>query len=328
VKDEQVTLVIPGRNCEATIGECLSAIVPLQTRDGSRLGEIIFVDDGSTDGTAETVSAFSVRRIDGGGRGPGAARNLGWRSAEHPLVWFVDSDCVAEGDPLSPLLRHLDDPRVGAVSGSYGNMRPDSLLACLIHEEIVERHLTMPTNVNFLATFNVIYRKRVLEEVGGFNEKYLKAQDAELSFRVMEAGHHLHFDVSSKVKHYHPCRWLRYFSTQRQQGYWRVFLHMNHKGHAVGSHYSGLIDHVQPPLAMLVLVSTPLIAFPGVWVAPAGLLGLMMVLQIPMTMRIVRRTGRIRYFAFAVMSSLRAIWRGVGMTMGVLDYVRTSGRGL
>ena len=99
---ELVSLVIPGRNCARTIGQCLQAVTSLQ--DSSRLGEILFVDDGSTDETADLVAKFPVTYVRGNGKGPGAARNIGWRTAGHPLVWFVDSDCIAQPDALELLL--------------------------------------------------------------------------------------------------------------------------------------------------------------------------------------------------------------------------------
>ncbi len=129
--DNTVSLVIPGRNAASTIAICLESVVPLLGSAG--LKEIIFVDDGSTDNTAEIVAQYPVRCIAGKGKGPGSARNLGWQAAKTPLVWFIDSDCAAEKDALSILLAHLDDPEIAGVGGSYGNMRLDSLLACLIH---------------------------------------------------------------------------------------------------------------------------------------------------------------------------------------------------
>ncbi|MCA9256755.1 MAG: glycosyltransferase, partial [Phycisphaerales bacterium] len=209
---------------------------------------IIFVDDGSTDDTASIVNERPVTLLPGSGTGPGAARNLGWRAATSTYIWFVDADCVAEPDALATLLPHMNDPNVGGVSGSYGTMTDHSLLSQLIHEEIVERHRRMGRRVNFLATFNVLYRRDALLEVGGFDERFLKGQDAELSFRVMNAGFELHFDIASRVRHYHPTRLRSYLKTQRQQGYWRLFLHLDHKGHAMGDSYSGFSDHIQPPL--------------------------------------------------------------------------------
>ncbi|MHC4946692.1 MAG: glycosyltransferase family 2 protein [Planctomycetota bacterium] len=312
-----VSLVIPGRNCGATLRPCLASVVPLlETEPG--LDEIIFVDDGSTDDSAAIAGEFPVRCLSGPGRGPGAARNLGWRAARAPLVWFVDSDCVAEPGALERLLPHLETPGVAGVSGSYGNLVPESLLACLIHEEIVERHRRMPTKVNFLATFNVLYRRSVLEAVGGFDERYLKGQDAELAFRVLEAGHELHFELASRVGHHHERRWLRYLRTQRQQGFWRVRLHHEHRGHARGDAYSSVVDHAQPALAVLLLASLPLVLVPGgAWVV-AGLLVPTAAAPLPMTGRLLRRLRRARYAAFWWMSFLRGFWRGVGLVHGVL----------
>ncbi len=324
MNSDLVSLVIPGRNCGSTIRQCLDAVVPMLER--SRLAEIIFVDDGSTDDTASIVAEFPVKSINSGGRGPGAARNAGWRAANHPLVWFVDSDCVAEPDALELLLPAMDDPKVGGVSGSYGIMNPESLLACLIHEEIIERHRAMPSRVDFLATFNVLYRRAVLEKVDGFDERYLKGQDAELSFRVMAAGYELRFAFDSRVKHYHATSWRRYLRTQRQQGYWRVWLHMTHSGHTTGDSYSRLSDHAQPPLAMFVVVSCPLLFFSVFRWVPIALVVLLGAMQAPLTLRLVLRLGRLRYLMFGVMSFVRAFWRGVGMAHGALDYLITRSR--
>lgn len=322
MSDETVSLVIPGRNCERTIARCLDAVVSML--DQGRLKEIVFVDDESMDRTVEIVTGYPVTIINGNGNGPGAARNLGWRAAAHPLIWFVDSDCVAEVDALDKLLSVMDEPQVGGVSGSYTNINEGSLLACLIHEEIIERHLIMPDHVDFLATFNVVYRKKALEKIDGFDERFKKAQDAELSFRVRDSGYELRFVRESRVAHFHETRWGGYLRTQRQQGYWRVWLHLSHKGHAMGDTYSRFTDHVQPPLAMLVVASLPLLLFNFARWVPAVLLSLLLVVQIPMTLRLVRRLRRFRYVLFGGLSFVRAFWRGVGLTQGIIGYLLKS----
>ncbi len=321
VEPKTVSLVIPGRNCSATIQQCLDAVLEIQRANPTTLREIIFVDDGSTDDTAVIASQLPVTLLRGPGGGPGAARNLGWRHATSAYIWFVDSDCVAEPDALTRLIPHLDAPSVGGVSGSYGSMTDHSLLSCLIHEEIVERHRRMGTRVNFLATFNVLYRRDALAQVGGFDERFLKGQDAELSFRVMRAGYELHFDINSRVKHYHPTRFGAYLRTQRQQGYWRLFLHVGHKGHAMGDSYSSFTDHVQPPLAMLALATSPLLALPRWRWIFVGVFALLLLAQVPMTWRLIRHTRQIRFAAFAGMSFIRAFWRGVGLSAGTLAFI-------
>ncbi len=315
-----VSLVIPGRNCERTVDRCLSAVVAIQESCPDVLREILFVDDGSVDRTRELVGRYPVTLIPGSGQGPGAARNLGWKAATSSLVWFVDSDCVAHPEALETLLHHFDEHSVGAVSGTYGNASEDSLLGCLIHEEIVERHRRMGREVDFLATFNVIYRREILEQLDGFDERYLKAQDAELSFRTRAAGHRLHFEMQSVVDHYHEQRLRSYLKTQRQQGYWRVWLHFEHPGHAAKNSYSSALDHLQPMVAMGALGSSVLWFLPFGWSATVLLIILLLAMQMPMTLSLMKRTRQSRFVMFACMSAVRSFWRGIGLSHGVLAF--------
>ncbi|MCG8468468.1 MAG: glycosyltransferase, partial [Gemmatimonadetes bacterium] len=267
----------------------------------------------------EIVDAYPVRRLELDGRGPGAARNAGWRVSSTPLIWFIDSDCVPEGDALALLLPHLEDRRVAAVGGSYGNMRPDSTLACLIHEEIIERHLRMPAEVDVLGSFNVLYRREALEAVRGFDERFLLAQDAELAYRVVAAGHRLRMEPRSRVKHHHPTRLLPYLRTQARQGFWRVMLYRAHPSGVSGDAYSATVDHAQPPLAAVslgLLASAPF-GPPSVRPMSALALAALAALQLPMTIRLLRRTRAITYVWFAPLGWLRAFARCLGLAAGV-----------
>jgi len=299
--------------------------MPLRAR--GELAEIVFVDDGSTDDTRAIVAEFPVTVVAGEGRGPGAARNLGWRAAAQELIWFIDSDCVAEPDALARLVACMADPRVGGAGGSYGNMVPDSLLACLIHEEIVARHATMPARVNYLATFNVVYRRSVLMQVGGFDERFVTAEDCELSWRILAEGCELAFDPASQVRHFHPARWRPYLRTQRRHGYYRALLYMTHPQYAHGDAYSGFVDHVQPPLALMVLATLPLLFFARAWWIPVVGAVCLLAAQAPIMLRLMRRTRQAKYAAFAPMGFVRAFWRGVGLAHGTLAAVFRRGRG-
>lgn len=363
-----VTLVIPGRNCESTLDRCLQSVVPLlagvdlaknpataTARDAGSarpaavrgaggeglsevfLKEIIFVDDGSTDATREIASRYPVRIIQGTGQGPGAARNLGWKAAETELIWFIDSDCVAEPDALARLVAHLgvtasvgfvaceppkgDTPTVAGVGGSYANLYPDSLIATLIHEEIVARHRRMKREVDFLATFNVIYRRSVLAELGGFNEELKLAQDAEFAYRIRAAGHRLNFEIESRVGHHHPRNLWRYLKTQARQGYYRIKLYRQHPTKISGDSYAGILDYVQPPLALLTLTFLLLCCFDSrSCVLGATSFSFLVLAQAPLAWHVFSGLS-FRTILFVAFGTIRSFARGMGMMLGLVTSV-------
>ena len=316
----EVTLVIPGRNSASTIRQCLDSAVPLLGKDG--LTEIIFVDDGSTDDTSSIVETYPVRLVKGKGAGPGAARNLGFRAACTPLIWFMDSDCTARPDTLRILKKYLSDEGVSAVGGSYENMLPNSSLACLIQEEIHSRHRRMSEDVNFLATFNILIRKDVLEEIGGFDEKFLKAQDAELSFRITQQGGGLKFDIRSKVGHFHPTNILEYLNTQKNQGYWRVWLYLNHPIRVSGDSYSNIFDLLQPPFSVLSILFLLLSAYKSDFLS-LFILSLVVILfaKSDVTLEIITRKKDPKYLLFPLLSAVRSYARAWGMIRGFFSAI-------
>ena len=315
----RVTLVIPCRDGAEQLPQVLAAVQQLAAQP--ELESVLLIDDGSRDNTAEIARAHGVQVLQGPGRGPAGARNVGWRAATTPYVWFVDADCVVEPQSLNRLLEVVrSDPQVAGVGGSYANMRPHSLLACLIHEEIVARHRSMSPDVDFLATFNVLYRRDVLEAVGGFDESLRMAEDADLAFRIRQAGFRLRFEPHSRVAHFHPHRLRSYLRTQRVTGYYRMLLYLKHPRRMPGDGYSGLLDHIQPPLGVALLAAAPLAWWPATRWIPLALAVALVVAQVPLTWRLVRQAGHLRFATFAMMGAVRALWRGLGMSRGVAAF--------
>lgn len=321
----EVTLVIPGKDCAATLDACLRSVMPL--KHSGAVAEVIFVNDGSSDGSGEIAAQLGATVLDGPGLGAGRARNIGWRAATTSLIWFIDSDCVADPGALDLLLPHLDEPEVGGVGGSYANMLPDSLLASLIHAEIVQRHREMNAEVNFLATFNVLYRRSVLAQIGGFDERFIKAQDAELAYRARRAGHRLRFEPRSLVAHFHADTLKRYLKVQRQQGYWRAWLYAVHPQRIGGDSYSNWADHIQPPLALAMVALSPTLLMGPLAAVELPLAFALLVAQWPMTARLVKRNRSLRYAAFAPMSFCRAFSRGIGFAHGSAEAMLAKARG-
>lgn len=103
-----LSIIVPFFN---SIGKCQRLLDTLSAIEDAAI-ELVFVDDGSTDGTAEMLQAFSsrsrlpLRVISQENKGPGAARNAGLEVAVGEYIWFVDSDDDIDPSVLVEL-RHL-----------------------------------------------------------------------------------------------------------------------------------------------------------------------------------------------------------------------------
>ncbi|HEX8075598.1 MAG TPA: bifunctional polysaccharide deacetylase/glycosyltransferase family 2 protein [Thermoleophilaceae bacterium] len=158
--------------------------------------EIVVVDDGSTDDTADLVARLGLDRVhlvrqDNGGKA--AALNTGVELTDAEVLVMVDGDTLFERDTLRRLMAPMADPRVGAVSGNtkVGNRR--GLLGRWQHIEYVvgfnlDRRMyevlqCTPTVPGAIGAF----RRDALEEVGGVPGDTL-AEDTDLTLAIGRTG--------------------------------------------------------------------------------------------------------------------------------------------
>ena len=315
-----VSIVIPAYNAAFTIANCIQACLA-QDYPQERL-EIIVVDDGSRDTTKAIATRFPVKYIYQENSGPAQARNEGWRAAGGEIACFTDSDCIPDTDWISRLVANYTCDEIGGVGGTYGIANSDSLLAVCIHEETVQRHLHIPRYVDYLGSFNLSYRKQVLQEVGGFDESYRIAsgEDNDLAYRIMKRGYKLVFDRDAVVAHHHPSNLIRYLRQQFWHGYWRMKLYRNHPDMARGDTYGGLADFIQPPLALATLCLVPIVFLLHIAYLLFALLIVGMTLQLPMSLAIIKRTRQIKYLALVPVTFLRGYARGLGMAWGIFGF--------
>jgi glycosyltransferase involved in cell wall biosynthesis len=114
-----ISVIIPAKDAAKTIGECLQAVLHQECMQFEHDYEVIVVDDGSTDDTAEIAKQHAVRIIRQSNGGPAAARNAGVRSARGTLLAFTDADCVPSTSWLRELTRPFHNPEVVGVKGVY-----------------------------------------------------------------------------------------------------------------------------------------------------------------------------------------------------------------
>lgn len=107
----RVSVIVPAYNEERWLGAALAALVRQTHRDY----EVIVVDDGSTDATAEIAERFEVTLLRTGHRGDCLARNVGAGVATGEILMFVDADEIVAPDFVERLAAPLADPAVQAT---------------------------------------------------------------------------------------------------------------------------------------------------------------------------------------------------------------------
>ena len=257
----KVSIIIPAYNAEATLAECLEACLAQTYPDR----EVIVVDDGSSDATAEIAQGYEgVTYVQQENAGPAAARNHGVRIATGDIVALTDSDCIAEPNWIEQLITGFDAEEVVAVGGTYGIANPESPLARVIHAEIQLRHEQFGETVDFLGSFNVAYKRDMFMEIGGFDENFRTAsgEDNDLAYRLQDAGGIMRFVPTAIMNHYHPTKLYLYLKTQMNHGFWRMKLYAKHPKRSGGDHYAGKADFLAIPLVILTvtifLISIPI----------------------------------------------------------------------
>jgi histidinol-phosphate phosphatase family protein len=135
--------------------------------------------------------ADRLRVLRGGGRGPAAARNLGWRAGTAPWVAFLDDDVIPVGSWTEALARDVSrlDPSVAASQGQITVPLPRDRRAT-DRERTVARIAGAPW-----ITADMAVRRVALERLGGFDERFPRAyrEDSDLALRLMDAGFALTF---------------------------------------------------------------------------------------------------------------------------------------
>ena len=190
----RITAVIPAYNNGRYIKRSIDSVLS-QTRP---VDEIVVVDDGSTDDTAEVVSRYGdkVRYIRQDNAGASAARNTGIQAATGDWIAFLDGD-----DEWLPDKIKLQTERVGRnpdlmwTSGNYidclcdENRRAEHILKqkCLAHlggKEYFDSYFDAIQLYQWGHTDCMLIRKDVFEEVGGFRVGQLKANDIDMWLRI------------------------------------------------------------------------------------------------------------------------------------------------
>jgi cellulose synthase/poly-beta-1,6-N-acetylglucosamine synthase-like glycosyltransferase/peptidoglycan/xylan/chitin deacetylase (PgdA/CDA1 family) len=202
-----VSIIIPSFNEESVCIKTVESLIAQNYPDY----EIVFVDDGSKDRSYEILKIKYIlnRRVkiykkENGGKA--TALNFGIAKAMHDIVILVDADTQFKKDSIHNLVRHFQDPKIGAVAGNvqvgndYFTQLENGVVKPKFNLLTIFQRIEYITSQNFFREafelVNIItivsgaigaYRKSAIFEAGGISTDTL-AEDGNLSFDVLKNG--------------------------------------------------------------------------------------------------------------------------------------------
>jgi len=314
-----VSIIIPTFNGASRIGSCLDAL--LQQLAG-RDAEILVVNDGSTDNTADVVERYSgIRLITQANAGPAAARNRGAREARGKIILFTDDDCVPMLDWLDAMLEPFADPGVVGVRGVYGTHQ-ERLAARFAQIEYEDRYRLMAglPRIDFVDTYSAAFRRDCFMEMSGYDISFpvASAEDIELSYRMSARGWKMKFAPAAIVYHTHPDTLWRYLKKKYKFAFWRVLAVRKNPSKAVKDSHTPQLMKLQllfaPALPLAVAVD--LVARPAV---PASVLvvAISLISTLPFALRAIPKDPIVGLLSPALLAA-RAWAQVLGVAAGLI----------
>jgi glycosyltransferase involved in cell wall biosynthesis len=187
-----LSVIVPVRNGAQYLPHSLAAL--RASTPGNWTWELVVVDDGSTDASAEIAEGLADRviRLPSAVR-PAAARNAGAAAARGGILVFVDADVSVHADALGRIHAFLSGhPEVDAVFGAYDASPAAPGLVSqyrnLLHHYVHQREAG--ETVTFWAGLGAI-RRAAFERVGQFDDRQYLVEDIELGYRLSGRGHRI-----------------------------------------------------------------------------------------------------------------------------------------
>jgi len=200
-----VSVIIPVLNEERTIRECLTSLIKMDYPVERR--EILVVDNGSTDRTAEIVKSFPIQYLQEELRGSAAARNKGIKASRGEIVAFTDADCVVTTGWLWELVRAFDEEGVGGVAGevvAYPPRTPAEWYAARVRHLSPQKYLSRPL-LPFAAFANLSFRRDVFDRIGLLDETIPLGESTDFCTRLLQ-GTDLKLKYAPKALLFHRHR--------------------------------------------------------------------------------------------------------------------------
>ncbi len=218
--ETSVSIIVCTRDRVDDLARCLVTLKAL-TCPPELLIDIVVVDNGSRDGTADVVaeaavdSPIPIRRVYLAEPGLARARNAGILASCGEILLFTDDDCLVTPDWLASALRVMQaEPAIGLAGGQVRLHNPRDLPETIKPSPHLERP-GRPADLHALVLgCNMALRRSVLDRIGLFDERFgagsrfKSSEDTDMVYRIYRAGCEVVYDPSFLVSHNHGRRSL------------------------------------------------------------------------------------------------------------------------
>lgn len=219
-----VSVIIPVRDGEATIAHCLEAAFASVYANF----EVIVVDDGSRDRTAEIARTYpctlvQLHRPSGVSR----ARNVGAIHSKGEILFFTDADCLLCKNAIAQAVDTLTSAGRNVILGGTYSMEPadDRFFSTFqaVFVNYVESRVS--NNPDYVAAHAMVMYGETFAESGGFDENFLPLiEDVDFSHRLRRTGHRLVMNPEIQVRHFFDFSFLGSVCNGfRKSKYWVVY---------------------------------------------------------------------------------------------------------
>lgn len=177
-----VSIVLPTHDRAGLVGDAVRSVLAQSSGDW----ELVVVDDGSTDDTLEVLAGFDdprIRVLEKPHRGHAAARNVALAAARGEVIAYLDSDDRYHPDYVRALVAAYEDPAVEC--GVAAAMVVDEVTGRFdFHPNSFDRSCLEVVNAVPLPAFS--HRRRLVDDVGGFDESLTRLVDWDLVLRCTD----------------------------------------------------------------------------------------------------------------------------------------------
>jgi glycosyltransferase involved in cell wall biosynthesis len=211
--DLSVSVIVPVKNDSERLGRCLASLNRLPNRP-----EIVVVDNGSTDGSAQVASSMGANTLICPGLKVGALRNRGVASSHGSILAFVDSDHEVPEDWVEQGLAVLAEGSGVVACGAYCLPPQNGTWVQKVWAIHRLRGTARNDAIEWLGAGNLFVLRSAFEAVGGFREDLVAAEDVDLCHRLQGGSGRIVCDKKIRNIHHGEPKTLRDFVRKE---YWR-----------------------------------------------------------------------------------------------------------